>query len=281
MADASPHLPYLPVTGAPWRLTMGLRPLRAGTWLEVDGRRASELAQKASLLATAREDVVGIVPGSEFVQAELAALIAEDLATFHGEVSGTELAGDEPPIVAAARLVQEDLCCFERRGGRWFMTAACVCFPSRWTLATKVGADLTAIHDPVPGYDAQLAAPVERFFDRLEPSKPMWRLNWTVLDTDELHLPTPSARRALALPSDLGDLTFRVERQTFRALPVSGGVVFTIRTTTARLGDLVASDAAVAADLHATLSTVDDDVAAYKGWTDLLGPLLTWLEVRR
>jgi hypothetical protein len=270
----------MPSFGGPWRLAMGLRPLDLANWLEADANRDGDLAEKARLLDHAPEVVVGVEAGSEAAQAELERLVVAAIAS-ENRPSRVGEGSDEAAIVRAARLVQEDLCCFERREGRWVMTAACVCFPSRWTLRTKVGRDLAAIHAPVPGYDDALAHPVERFFDRLRPDRPMWRLNWTILDTDELHLPTPSARRTLALPEDLSNLTFRVERQTFRALPDSGAICFTIKTTTDRLGDLLDGRADLAHALRSTLESVTDDVAAYKGWTPLLEPLLDWLTARR
>ena len=45
-----------------------------------------------------------------------------------------------------------------RRRGRLAAVAACVCFPSRWSLAEKLGASLAAIHGPVPGFERELAA---------------------------------------------------------------------------------------------------------------------------
>jgi hypothetical protein len=76
--------------------------------------------------------------------------------------------------------------------------------------------------------------------------------------------------------ADLGDLTFRVERQTLRKMERSGAVVFTIRNYTTPLSVLCENNEARVALLE-TLRTVQPDVAAYKGWTPLLEPLLAWL----
>jgi len=80
-------------------------------------------------------------------------------------------------VVAAARLVQEDLCVLVRSDA-WRLQAACVCFPSRWNLASKLGTTLDDIHRPVPSYDVELSRPTNAFFERLKPSRSFWRLNW-------------------------------------------------------------------------------------------------------
>ncbi|MEI6700835.1 MAG: DUF3445 domain-containing protein [Actinomycetota bacterium] len=270
-------LRYFPVDGRPWRLTMGLRPLDMNDWLEFDQHRDQEIAQKQSLLQHSYDAVAAVEEESHAAQVELAQMI-ENVLEIEG-LNSDRQSDRELPIVWAARHIQEDLCILEHDGMRWRLTAACVCFPSRWNLQEKIGRTLQEIHGPVPGYDEDLDSPVEDFFNRLSVDRPKWRLNWTVLDTNELHLPSPSARRALELPNDLGDLTFRVERQTLIRLPLTNAVVFTIRNYTAPLHVLGDRPSHLSA-LKDTLKTVNPEVADYKGWNDLLLPLLTWLELK-
>ena len=47
------------------------------------------------------------------------------------------------------------------------MTAAAVCFTSRWNLADKVGLNLNEIHQPVPGYEDKVAGAVNHLINRL------------------------------------------------------------------------------------------------------------------
>jgi hypothetical protein len=254
---------------------MGLRPLTVDRWIEVDDRREVELQQKHRLIKDARSKVVATVPSSLEAQEELEGLVSQNLEEFHSGVP-IDFLQDPDPIVRASSAIQEDCCILESDDSEWILTAACVCFPSRWALTEKIDRNLTAIHAPVPGYETTLANPVDAFFDRLQPGQPKWRLNWTILDTDELHLPTDSAHRRPELLADLGDLTFRVERQTLRKMERSGAVVFTIRNYTTPLS-VMCEDAGARLALLETLKTVQPDVAAYKGWTPLLEPLLAWL----
>jgi Haem-dependent oxidative N-demethylase, alpha subunit-like len=283
---------------------MGLRPLDPAEWLEVDERREAELREKSRLLAEVHDRVAVALPGSEAAGGELFDAVVEHLERRHpgtltrlgdgsvcdratGATGAISVRVATHPVEAAARLVQEDLCLLERREGSWILTAACVCFPSRWDLAGKLGLDLSGIHGPVPGYAEELAAPVKGFFDRLDVGRPLWRLNWTLLDTPELHLPDPASSRArFGTGTDLGErLWFRVERQTLRRITERPAVTFTIHTYVSRLRELVDSRPEAAGALASTLATVPPDTAAYKGWEGLIEPLVAWLgawaELRR
>jgi len=273
---------------------MGLHRLDPRDWLEVDARRADELRRKDELLRVARQDVLATTPGGAGSASELLDLV---IANLHEHHAGTVAVADDVvvdastrarvelrhlhPIEAASRLVQEDLCVLEHHEDAWTLTSACVCFPSRWRLTDKIGHSLQSIHDPVPGFDTTLARPATTFFDRLGVERPVWRLNWTLLDTPELHLPTPAARRRTDAPADpSATLWFRVERQTLRRLEQTGAIAFTIRTYVSPLGELIDRHPSVVAALRDTLRTVAPDVAAYKGWSTMLDPLLAWLDSR-
>lgn len=285
---------YVPVEARPWRLTMGLRPLDLARWLEVDQLRPVELAEKHRLLREAPERVVAVLPGSEPASADLFDAIVGHLERYHpgtvtrrpdGSVQDRGTGGVVDPAVmhpidAAARLVQEDLCVMEHREGSWILTAASVCFPSRWDLASKLGRDLMTIHHPVPGYAEALGRPADAFFDRLRPERPVWRLNWTLIDLPDLHQPDPTARARPAAPlTDPGrDLWFRVERQTLRRLTDRPAITFTIRTYVTPLGELMSTHPGVGDALRLALTTAPVDTVAYKGWQGIVEPLVAWLE---
>jgi hypothetical protein len=255
------EFPYVPLEVKGWKMAMGLRPLNMDLWLEVDDRRDDELEQKRHLLESSYGVVVATNPEGDEGSRELLAEVTRFLEVNHPEIA-IDVRGDEQPIVAAARLVQEDLCVLVR-SDVWRLQAACVCFPSRWNLASKLGTTLDDIHRPVPTYDVELSRPTNAFFERLKPDRSFWRLNWTLIDSPDLHQPT-SARHSPH--GDLANWFFRVERQTLRRLPMSDVVVFTIRNYVTSAKDLCDANEEFGATLLLNLDTAPEEMQQYKGW---------------
>jgi hypothetical protein len=212
---------------------MGLRPLEVSRWLEIDDLRTEELALKQELLAHQRHEVVATLPEGDAASSELLAEVLEWLRRYAPWLKVTPPSG-EHPIVAAALEVQEDLCVLVR-SDEWRLAAACVCFPSRWLLASKIGRTIDEIHEPVPGYAENLARPTKAVFDRLSEDKPFWRLNWTLIDDATLHQPTSERH---APHGELDQWFFRVERQSIRRLSESGAIVFTIHNYVTSVAEL-------------------------------------------
>lgn len=253
---------YVPLDARGWRMAMGLRPLDVAQWFEVDERRDEELALKSRLLAHQRDAVVATRPEGDVPSDELYREVLDwlDAHAASGGVRAT-IVDDEHPVVAAARLVQEDLCVLVR-DDVWRLQAACVCFPSRWSLAAKIGRSLDEIHGPVPGYAETLATPTNDVFDRLRPERGFWRLNWTVIDDPALH--QPDAPREIS-PDDVDRWFFRVERQTIRRLAQTRAVVFTIRNYVSPVAELRAQPEFLE-HLLLGIEGAPAAVQAYKGW---------------
>lgn len=268
--DAPAWLDELQLTpGPPWH-AMGTRSLDESAWLLVDERRAGELAYKRQLLFTVPEVVSACLPGAEVdaACAELAALITS--TTDH------VLDGDRPPLEAAALAVQEDLCVLVRHDdGTWRLDAGVVCFPSMWRLPDKLGRPLTDVHGPVPAYADELASRVDRFLDRLRVDRPVWRRNWLIHESPELHLPEPPPHSPDA-PAVPEGLWLRSERQTLRRLPGSGAIVFTIRTQQVSLS-VVGARPDIAHGLAASIRSWSDALVHYRGAARWKAPTLSWL----
>jgi hypothetical protein len=241
-------------------MAMGLRPLDLAHWLEIDEQRDIELAQKEDLLERVPDLVVATQAQGLAASEELLVHAAE---WFRNYAPSITLASrpDDHPVVQVARWSQEDFCVLEYSDA-WRLTAACVCFPSRWDLRSKIGQTLDAIHEPVPGYDITLASTTSKFFDRLKPERAFWRLNWTLLDSGTLHQPFAERRPP---EGDLGKWFFRVERQTLRALPETAAVIFTIRNYVTSLQEL-ATSAEFMEHLLLGIETAPVAMQQYKGW---------------
>lgn len=266
----------------PYRLSMGLMALKPDEWIEVDDDLAADLAEKQRLLRARHAEVFAALPGSEVGQREVLGLAAAHLcahfpdlyrrdgrrlhvmvADIHWDLDDAGLA----PLDVAGRLVQEDLCLMQHDGAAWRLTAASLCFPTRWKLADKIGRPLDEIHDPVPDFADKLARPVSRFFDRIKTDKPVWRLNWSLIDDPALFQPEGHGRGDLdptITSENAGErLWLRVERQTLRRLPETGAVLFTIRIHRWPLSRLAARPEA-AGRLAQSITTMPPAMQRYK-----------------
>jgi len=230
---------------------MGLSRVDESEWLVVDDRRDEELALKRSLLREHRDEVLLTVPDIDTAPA---------CAELQRMVGGNASDGLE----AAALSVQEDLCVvLPGEHGQLVLAAACVCFPSHWRLADKMGKPAWAIHGPVPRYEDELARKVDTFLDRLRPPAVMKRRNWTIHESAELFAPHAPPTPDATIPPE--DLWLRSERQTLRRLPETDAVVFTIRTQQVQLGTLQHRPD-IAGKLVDRLVAQPDDRAKYAGF---------------
>ena len=262
--------------GRPFRWTVGTRAVSASQWLSIDEQRHRLMAAKDRVLdADTDGSVITTAPGQE-ASVELLQCVLEHLQRFHTSTHSVtdqgivDLDSDRctaidmnNPLLTIARALPDDFCVLTLDDEQsWTMTAAAVCFTSRWNLAGKVGLNLNEIHQPVPGYEDKVAGAVNHLINRLGTDQILRRSNWTLLDTDELHLPEPPDSTAPA--EDVWDLKWlRIERQCLRRLPVTEAVIFTIDTRVYRVDEL---DPAARRSLHEAVKAAPRDIAAYKGW---------------
>jgi hypothetical protein len=273
--------PHLGMDGRVHRHRMGLRRLDPEEWLEPDAHASAQLALKAELLEERPHEVLhdaGTVASRRAVL-DLARLLAEDPRRPGPAPSTDDDSRTEDVLRACALATQEDWCLMVREDD-WRLRAACVCFPSRWVLAEKVGTTVAEIHDPVPRYDEQLRGLVEAAMDRLTPERPVWRVNWNLWDDPRLFQPTEDPAAAtwpLPVGDEVGErVVLRVERQTLRRLP-GGDVAFGIRVHQRPLRTLVDQDGAVEL-LHDTLEGLSGSPSGDKKLGRLEGPIREWVE---
>ena len=246
-----------------FRHRVGTRPLDIAQWLPSDAETEPTIGMKRELLKTRRSEVVGLLEGGEDAAGEAAQLVA-DFVGVNLQSTGIDA------LVEAALMVADDLVVMNQ-----VVVAGVVCSPSRWRLSSKLGQDMLAVHRPVARYAEQVGGAVDTTMARLKADQPMVRSNWTIEDHCALFQPIgPSA----PLLSDPSQLWVRMERQTLRALPLSGGSLFTIRTFQQPITQYVARGADKARTLHSLIKRLPDDVAKYKSLLHYRESLLAWLE---
>ena len=231
----------LPV--APWMAdhTMrlpGTAPIDPADWLQRDEVFDAQMAFRDRLIAERGDAVHAMAEACRPAAEELLATVLTHLEGVEGYArtplgmrrpDGVEVPLDGQPLIAAGRLVQEDLVILEKPDGadEHAISGAILCFPSNWTLAQKFGKALVRIHLPVEAYDDTVARRVQRLFDAVRPGAPLVRAN-LIPSKSDLHNPRPEFHRERPGPGET--IFIRVERQVIMRLPVTGAVVFSIHT---------------------------------------------------
>jgi hypothetical protein len=298
MRPLPPEMLHLPFEAGPYRMAMGLVTLPEAAWFELDDRYKPELCQRRRLLEQHHADVFAALPISDAARAEALSEIADNLTTHHpdwfardGTTLRNHLTGDtwdlasppRDPLELAGRLVQEDLCIVQLDEAAPVLTAAVLCFPSRWSLAEKFGHKLAAVHGRVPFYAERLARPVDRFMHHVKPGHIAARLNWSVLDDATLFQPGGKWRAAhnpSVTAENAGETLFlRVERQTLRRLPCSDAVLFGIRVHVYPVVSVIASPA-TAARLAEAVRALPEATMHYKSLLPIRDALLGWLDAQ-
>ena len=254
----------------PFKWRMGVKPLELNDWLLVDDQRTADLEEIGRLIDSHREETIYCQSSALKGCEELATEVLQHLRQLPG-LESIELDKQNMSLIEAVRrVIQEDVCLLEKRSSGWTMTACAIAIPTQWDVASKFGKTLDVIHEPVPRYDTDLSQPMTRFFDRLQPEKPVWRANRTLTDDPSLRL--EPHRRHQPLRDDItvdnvaDRVWLRVEYQTLRRLPQSGAIVFTIRILRQKIKS-VATHPGVLTELLRSLSTLPADVRTYKDST--------------
>jgi len=278
------HAPYALFAEPRTARAPGLMPLAGQPLIVVLPDYAAQMAMRARLIAAWRAVVHALLPEAAAPARELFDTVLAAAAAHPGFVreggdwarpDGVRVAPQrEDPLAGLGLLVAEDWCLMlaDAASGEYRLAGAVLCFPSRWSLAEKLGQPLTAIHGPVPDYDATLARRVNRVFEALRPGRGLWRVNWLVHPSAEPHLPGKDAPGV-----EDGRLYLRTERQTLIRLPETGAVAFGIKTSICPLEALTPEQAAA---LARELAALDAAAIAYRSGGDIHARALEVLEAR-
>ena len=194
---------------------------------------------------------------------------------------GDEESLGEPPLRFAASQVPDDIVLLDEREGRLFADAGVVTFASNWSIRFVLGMSFAELHGPVPRDFADGAIPrAERFLLGLRPGECYRRQNWSStighrLDASLETYDRWGAERAREV--DIGEsLHLRVEVQHLVRLPMSGSILFLIRTYLLPMREL-ALVPSWRTQFATVLAELPDEMAEYKGYGEIRPALLEWL----
>ncbi len=160
--------------------------------------------------------------------------------------------------------------------GQFMLRAGCVCFPSGWALAEKIGRSLEEIHGVVPGLNSGIGAKIHQFLARLKPGGGWSRSNWGISSSAEFNQHPDRALNRLT-PDTLPESTWlRLEHQMLTALPGTSAILFGIRLENVSLVK-VKQDAVISRGLRRALATMPDEMAAYKNLATIRPALIAYL----
>jgi dimethylamine monooxygenase subunit A len=146
--------PELPFAEGSWRLTMGLKPLALADWIEMGDDPVEQMQVKHQLWRDRLTEVFASLSGSETAQQEVLDLLIPHLLHYFPQAyerQGNWVINHRAeqrwclsdfaanPLDLAGRLVQEDLCLMLPSDRGYLLSAASLCFPSRWRLHEKLG----------------------------------------------------------------------------------------------------------------------------------------------
>lgn len=264
-----------PLDGKAFRWSVGTRPSPLAQWLSIDLSRHLAMRAKDEVLRDHLSEAVITTAAGLAASDVLLELTLAHLSTWHTgqysvsseSVRDCESGRSTPvdrgkPLETLARVLPQDFCVLTQVDGTWRMTAATVCFTSRWSLSSKMGLRVSEIHAPVPGYEQRVATAVDHVINRIADDQVLKRSNWTLLDTPELHLPEPAADQPRV--TDIADLRWlRIEHQGLRRLPGMDAIVFTIDTRVHAVAELAPEERH---KLREAVAQAPTDIAMYKGW---------------
>jgi hypothetical protein len=251
------HLPVAPWMDALAARLPGLQPVADGDWLRVDDAYAAQMAYRDHLLATRRAEVfmqadpVADAEHELLAQVEASVLVLPGFTRVEGGVRRPDgmvvtPAAEASPLIAAARLAQEDFLILEQTPDGHRLQSAVLCFPASWSLSQKIGRNMLRIHQPVERYDDNIARRVNRVMDVLQQGNAVWRANVLCYNDPELHQPRLEHERR---PFDPALPTWvRVERQSLKRLTPTT-TVFAIHTYLVPIENLTAEQAATMPDI--------------------------------
>jgi hypothetical protein len=140
-------------------------------------------------------------------------------------------------LQALGGVVEEDLLLLEMDPREVYrVTSICACFPSHWSIHQKLGQSLAEIHESVPNLNENLRSKIDSMMKNLPPERPVTRINMLVnFDPRWSQFPALVKERPYPVSpleySSIGDqLYLRNERETIVKLPMTLGVLFTIKT---------------------------------------------------
>lgn len=288
--------------------TMGIRSMDWSSWIELDNEWFKYHDRKVERISERRDELLGtqddvwdaaielLMEFREFLPTRYPTLFKKTEKGINNIVTGevfefnnipkSEFKKD--PMEMAALMVQDDLAILkEDENGQYILKGGAIMLAGFWRFKDKKNLPLSAIHTTgdVPKYNEILKRPMEKFFSRLTCDKPVVRNNYFLQTDSDLAWSSSIGSEEVqevgwntAKPAtDINNIYYRSERQSVRRLPITGCVIFTIRTYFLPVTEMCKEPHIPRRLLNGILSW-DEDVKVYRGYDKFNEVLLPYLE---
>lgn len=286
-----------------YNITMGIRSMDPQDWIQLDNEWDIYHNLKQKRFKEKGTDVYGTLPEASEAALELLdelvkylpnrypSLFAykdDQLFNLHtGEVWNVKNL-EHDPIYIVSNLLQDDIAIMiEQPDGQYYLKSGAIALAGFWRFKDKVNLPLPAIHTTgdVPKYNSHLKKGMEKFFTRLTPEAPVVRNNYFIQTDGNLDWSSSIGDEAnenvgwytAENATDINKVYYRSERQSVRRLPISGAVVFTIRTYFVPIVE-ICKEPFIPLRLLDGINSWTDDVREYRGFERFKDVVLPYLE---
>ncbi|KAI1197809.1 alpha-1,2-mannosyltransferase [Nemania serpens] len=228
---------------------IALTKLEPDWWIELESTYKDRIAQRRELHAKHGSEVLQWLPGSELACKELMEMaiqficarypqyfaLSEDKLWLENKILGTRTnIREKHPLLILLDHIPEDFAITLRDPdtGCYTFRAGVICSALGWSVKSKIGLRLHEIHQPVPDYP-KMQFSMDRYFSKMPTNKPIQRGSWGLEVDQPLYMPPGDPHAAYRDVQDEGlarsRLHLRVDWQTLRRMPLSGGIVFNFK----------------------------------------------------
>ncbi|KJF24424.1 MULTISPECIES: DUF3445 domain-containing protein [unclassified Rhodococcus (in: high G+C Gram-positive bacteria)] len=194
----------------------------------------------------------------------------------------------EDPLTFIGCQVPDDILLLTERDDQLWFDAALVTSSADWSVKFDIGMSFDEIHVPVPGLTAGgVTGRAQSFMRMLTTDQIYRRVNWTfsavgsrLRDTSLETMPQwMHDMPELISQKDWGRIQLRIELEHLIRLPLTGALVFNIRTYLAPLSDIAAIPQ-WAEQLAAIVTELPQEIAEYKGIDGYRVEAMKWLRAQ-
>ena len=259
LEDTEP-MKYIPFKKGPYKMTMAIKKCPQDEWLLVENTYKNYMKRKQNIMArvpgqTLLFQDICMKPLQEVYDKTMNFLVSRYPSEFR-KTNIDEKFYNRPRdaftplthhgltpnqmLVNLALSAEEDILLLTKQPDQeeYVLTGGTWVFPGGFDPLSKLGKDLSSIHNPVPQYETKLKVSMNRFLARLKPHEYVTRTNWTVQIHTNLcsilnnHSYDEHEVLEAIDPETLNfnEVYVRSERQVLTKLPDTQAVIFTIRT---------------------------------------------------